>query len=109
MASTSRFAAAAAGRRSRARSATAIPAACPCSPAPALRDVSVRARPQSARAVATVVISFSDRPQPSIEDDVIYLVPDRGRRWLIAKPSATLYRAVGIADVPPSVLTPPRS
>jgi hypothetical protein len=73
-----------------------------------LRDVSVRVRPQSARAVATVVTSFADRAQPSIEDDVIYLVPDRGRRWLIAKPSATLYRAVGIADVPPSVIAPPR-
>ena len=60
-----------------------------------------------ARAIATVRTNFVDRDQPSVEDDVIYLVPDRDR-WLIAKPSALLYRAVGIADVPPSVLAPPR-
>ena len=42
----------------------------------------------------------------SIEDDIIYLARV-GDRWLVAKPSATLYRAVGVADVPPSVLSPP--
>jgi hypothetical protein len=58
----------------------------------------------SATVVATVVSHFADR-EDSVEDDVIYLT--RGDRWLVAKPSATLYRAVGIADVPPSVLAPP--
>jgi hypothetical protein len=57
--------------------------------------------------VATVVTRFADREEASIEDDVVYLVLDGGAGWLIAKPSSTLYRAVGIADVPPSVLTPP--
>ncbi len=60
-----------------------------------------------AKVVATVVTRFADRDEPSIEDDVVYLVRDSGAGWLIAKPSSTLYRAVGIADVPPSVLTPP--
>jgi hypothetical protein len=59
-----------------------------------------------AKVVATVVTRFADRDEVSVEDDVIYLVRDGGR-WLVAKPSSTLYRAVGIADVPPSVLTPP--
>ena len=59
---------------------------------------------QSATVVATVVSHFADR-EDSVEDDLIYLT--RGDPWLIAKPSATLYRAVGIADVPPSVLSPP--
>jgi hypothetical protein len=60
----------------------------------------------TARARATTVTTFSDRDEPSIEDDVVYLsrVDDR---WLVAKPSSTLYRAVGIAEVPPSVLAPP--
>jgi hypothetical protein len=61
---------------------------------------------QQARAVATTVTQFADREEPSIEDDVIYLVPS-GDEWLIAKPSSTLYRAVGIADFPPQVLAPP--
>ena len=59
-----------------------------------------------ARVVATVVTTFADREEVSIEDDVVYLVRSGGA-WLVAKPSATLYRAVGIADVPPSVLSPP--
>ena len=60
----------------------------------------------AAKVIATVVTRFSDRPEASIEDDVVYLVRTAGR-WLVAKPSSTLYRAVGIADVPPSVLSPP--
>lgn len=59
----------------------------------------------SATVVATVVSHFADR-EDSVEDDVVYLTR-AGDRWLVAKPSATLYRAVGIADVPPSVLSPP--
>ena len=59
----------------------------------------------SATVVATVVSHFADR-EDSVEDDVVYLTRD-GDRWLVAKPSSTLYRAVGIADIPPSVLSPP--
>lgn len=60
----------------------------------------------SARLVVTTVTEFADREEPSIEDDVVYLEQSDGR-WLIAKPSSSLYRAVGIGDVPPSVLAPP--
>ncbi len=59
----------------------------------------------SATVVATVVSHFADR-EDSVEDDIVYLVRD-GNGWLIAKPSATLYRAIGTADIPPSVLSPP--
>lgn len=59
----------------------------------------------SAVVVATVVSRFADR-EDSVEDDVVYLTRD-GAAWLIAKPSATLYRAIGTADIPPSVLSPP--
>lgn len=68
--------------------------------------VSLRLDGEQATVVATVVTRFADRDEISIEDDVIYLVRD-GEAWSIAKPSSTLYRAVGIADVPPSVLAPP--
>ena len=47
-----------------------------------------------ARISATVTHHFSDRKYVSVEDDVIYL-QRVGGRWLLAKPSATLYRAVG--------------
>lgn len=60
----------------------------------------------TAKLLATVVTRFADRDEVSIEDDVVYLIRGGGG-WLIAKPSSTLYRAVGIADVPPSVLSPP--
>ena len=60
-----------------------------------------------AQVVATIVTDFADRDEPSVEDDVVYLVRS-GDRWLVAKPSSTLYRSIGIADVPPSVLAPPR-
>lgn len=59
-----------------------------------------------ARVVATIVTRFADRDEPSIEDDIVYLVRS-GPEWSIAKPSSTLYRAVGIADVPPSAISPP--
>lgn len=61
----------------------------------------------TAKAVATVVTTFADREEYSVEDDVIYLERRRGQ-WLMAKPSSTVYRAVGIADVPPTVLAPPQ-
>ena len=59
-----------------------------------------------ARVSATVTHRFSDRKYVSVEDDVIYLERVRGR-WLIAKPSGTLYRAVGYPEPPLSALTPP--
>ena len=62
--------------------------------------------PGEAKIVVTVVSSFADRDEPSIEDDVVYLTRSAGE-WLLAQPSSTLYRAVGIADLPPSVLAPP--
>ena len=60
----------------------------------------------SAEVVATVVTTFADRDELSTEDDVIYLTRD-GDRWLLAKPSATFYRAIGVGDIPASVLAPP--
>ena len=60
----------------------------------------------TAKVIATVVTRFADRDEFSVEDDVVYLTRS-GDGWLIAKPSSTLYRAVGIADVPPTVLSPP--
>lgn len=61
---------------------------------------------QMAKVVVTTATRFADRDEISIEDDIVYLARD-GDGWLVAKPSSTLYRAVGIADVPPSVLAPP--
>lgn len=71
-----------------------------------VRVIDLGAGGDQAKVVATVVSEFADREEPSVEDDVVYLVRDGGR-WLVAKPSTTLYRAVGIADVPPTVLSPP--
>ena len=59
-----------------------------------------------ARVTATVSHDFADRPEPSVEEDVIYL-DWAGNEWLIAKASATLYRAVGYPEPPLSSLTPP--
>jgi hypothetical protein len=59
-----------------------------------------------ARVSATVTHRFSDRKYVSVEDDVIYL--ERiGGRWLLAKPSGTLYRAVGYPEPPLRALSPP--
>jgi hypothetical protein len=59
-----------------------------------------------ARVSATVTSHFSDRKYVSVEDDVIYL--ERvGTRWRLAKPSGTLYRAVGYPEPPLSSFTPP--
>lgn len=59
-----------------------------------------------ARVTATVSHDFSDRPEPSVEEDVVYL--DRaGGEWLIAKASPTIYRAVGYPEPPLQALTPP--
>jgi hypothetical protein len=68
--------------------------------------VSATVNGDSARVVATVFTVYADVREPTIEDDLIYLERD-GDRWLIAKPSLTLYRAIGNPDPPASALTPP--
>jgi hypothetical protein len=60
-----------------------------------------------ARATASVIHDFADRPEPSVEEDVIYLDRIGENGWLIAKPSATFYRAIGYPEPPLSSLTPP--
>lgn len=70
----------------------------------AIKDVTLGAG--QARVTATVVTRFADRDQPSIEDDLIYLVSSGGE-WRVVKPSATLYRAVGKPEAPPQVIAPP--
>jgi hypothetical protein len=59
-----------------------------------------------ARITATVTHRFSDRKYISVEDDVIYL-EKIGGSWLLAKPSATFYRAVGYAQPPLRAFAPP--
>jgi hypothetical protein len=59
-----------------------------------------------ARVSATVTHRFSDRKYVSVEDDVIYLQRLAGR-WLLAKPSGTLYRAVGYREPPLRAFSPP--
>ena len=79
---------------------------------PVFDSASIAGRPRveldgaAARARVTVVSKFADRPEPSIEDDLVYL-ERAGGGWTIVKPSSTLYRAIGTADVPPDVLSPP--
>jgi hypothetical protein len=58
------------------------------------------------RITTTVTHHFADRKYVSVEDDVIY-VERVGGRWLIAKPSATFYRAVGYAQPPLRAFAPP--
>jgi hypothetical protein len=60
-----------------------------------------------ARVTATTVTDFAGDREPSVEDDVVYLRRQDGR-WLIVKPSAALYRAIGVGDIPPTVLAPPK-
>jgi hypothetical protein len=59
-----------------------------------------------ARVVATVTHHFSDRRYVSVEDDDIYL-EQVGDKWLLAKPSGTLYRAVGYESPPLEAFRPP--
>jgi hypothetical protein len=58
------------------------------------------------RVSATVTHHFSDRKYVSVEDDVIYL-QRVGGSWLLAKPSGTLYRAVGYPEPPLDAFTAP--
>ncbi len=66
----------------------------------------VALQPGRARVTATIVTRFADRDQPSIEEDLVYLVEDDGE-WLIERPSLALYRAVGKPEAPARVLAPP--
>jgi plasmid stability protein len=67
--------------------------------------VSTQADRRRARVTATVVTRFADRDEPSIEDDIVYL--ERvGADWLIAKPDAALYRAVGAEPSVRSIVPP---
>ncbi len=59
-----------------------------------------------ARVSATVTHHFADRKYVSVEDDVIYL-QRVGSSWRLAKPSGTLYRAVGYSSPPLDALGPP--
>jgi hypothetical protein len=68
--------------------------------------VSAEVAGDEAKVVATVFTVYADVREPTIEDDIIYLTRS-GDRWLIAKPSLTLYRAVGDADPPASALAAP--
>jgi hypothetical protein len=68
--------------------------------------VSAQVTGDAARVVATVFTVYADVREPTIEDDIIYLQRS-GERWRIAKPSLTLYRAIGDADPPPTALSPP--
>jgi hypothetical protein len=70
------------------------------------RIASVSIEGSEARLVATTVTHFAGDREPSVEDDLIYLRNEAGR-WLIVKPSATIYRAIGVGDIPPQVLSPP--
>jgi hypothetical protein len=70
-----------------------------------VRAVELGGGGKEATVTARVVSRFADRDEASIEDDIVYL-GRLGGEWLIAKPSATLYRAIG-AEPPPEVLTPP--
>jgi hypothetical protein len=60
------------------------------------------------RATVTIVDRYAGNPQPSIEDDVVFLRRGGGD-WLIEQPSVTIYRAIGIPNPPPSVLAAPGS
>jgi hypothetical protein len=71
-----------------------------------IRGMRVEVDDPSAKVVAHITTTFADRDQPSFEDDIVYLTRG-GDGWLVTKPSSTLYRAVGIADVPLSVFSPP--
>lgn len=70
------------------------------------QDVSAQIDGDSARVVATVFTQYADVREPTIEDDIFYMTRS-GDDWLIVKPSATLFRAVGIGDVPLEALQPP--
>ena len=69
--------------------------------------VSVVAEEERARVTLKVFHRFSDRKNPSVEDDVIYL-ERHGDDWLVSQADATLYRAVGYPEPPLRAYAPPR-
>jgi len=69
-------------------------------------DVSAEIEGDSARVVATVFTKYADVREPTIEDDIIYLLRATDE-WRVIKPSSTIYRAVGIANVPLDAIKPP--
>jgi hypothetical protein len=71
------------------------------------RIPSVEIDGSSARVTATTVTEFAGSREPSVEDDLVYLREADGH-WVITKPSANLYRAIGVGNIPPSVLAPPQ-
>jgi hypothetical protein len=70
-----------------------------------LRKVEV-SNGRTATVLASIRTDFADRDEPSFEDDIVFLTRSQDQ-WLLTKPSASLYRAVGVADVPLAVLSPP--
>ena len=68
--------------------------------------VSVVAEGDRARVTLEVFHRFSDRKNPSVEDDVVFL-ERMGDRWLVSQADATLYRAVGYPEPPLGAYTPP--
>jgi hypothetical protein len=70
------------------------------------RLVSVQVEGDAARVTLEVLHRFSDRPNPSVEDDVIYLEAVH-QAWLVSQPDATLFRAVGYPEPPLRAFTPP--
>jgi hypothetical protein len=70
-----------------------------------LRKVEV-SNGRTATVLASIRTDFADRDEPSFEDDIVFLTRTEDG-WLLTKPSASLYRAVGVADVPLAVLSPP--
>jgi hypothetical protein len=69
-------------------------------------DISARIGGAGARVTATILTRYRGQREPSVEDDVLYL-RRIGDQWLIVKPSATFYRAIGVADVPLDAFRPP--
>jgi hypothetical protein len=68
--------------------------------------VEVSVTPPEARATVSVFTRFAGDREPSIEDDLIYLERS-GEEWLIVKPSTTIYRAIGTAEIPLDAIRPP--
>jgi hypothetical protein len=54
-----------------------------------------------------VVTTYRGDREPTIEDDLVYL-RRTGTAWLVAKPSASFYRAIGAREVPLTALVAPR-
>ena len=69
-------------------------------------DISAQIDGDRARVTATVLTNYEDQRDSSVEDDVLYL-RRIGERWILLKPSATFYRAIGVADVPLDAFKPP--